>query len=126
MSATGRPTDIAAGLPPSDGLGLPLAYCPKCGGVMASRDPACPHCGYDFLPANLTRSRNAAFSQAGDIVLIIAAAVAGLGCVLLLIGSIMAIAEGQLGPAVAILMFAVVMLAHVIVFMRVQRLEQPP
>ncbi len=121
-----KPTDIAEGLPPPSGPTQPPAYCPKCNGQMGSADPRCPHCGYDFPLREPKRPLFAGFSLFADVVLILGAVIAGLGFVAALVAACLALAGGQPGSALPMLMLAILLLALVIVFMRVQRLEPPP
>ena len=116
-------TDFAAGPPseptPKPGLTL-LAFCPKCGGKVSTMAKECLHCGYDFP---MLRSKDITFSFYADLVLIIAAGITALGCVGACVWVIVALVNGQPGMSLLASVWAVVLLALTIVFLRVQRFE---
>jgi hypothetical protein len=118
-----KPTGIAEGPPPASTPKTAMAFCPKCNGAMAVSDPVCPNCVYDFPFGGVERGPGLVFSRFADAILIIAAAITSLGCVPTIVGTVLAAATGQLGLALFLLMFALVLLALVVVFLRAQQVE---
>ncbi len=116
-------TDIAEGPPPTSMPNAATAFCPECNDAMAPNEPLCPHCGYDFPFGGEERGPGIAFSRFADIVLIIAAAITSLATIACILGAVMALVGGQPGSSLFLLFLGCILLAHTIVFLRVQRLE---
>ena len=121
-----RPTDIAAGPPPSGGPNSRLAYCPGCGETVNSSIPICPHCGYDFPLGRVKRSRGPVFSVVADVVLIAGAAIATLGSAITIGVATVMLSRGEFSLSFLALLSAVVLAAAAIAFLRVQQVEPPP
>ncbi len=100
-----------------------MAFCPKCSGVMDTAAVACPHCGYAFPPADPNPRDGLAYSPLANLALIVGILAAGLGCVVAVIGTIIALVTGQWGTALVVGPLAFFLqLAMLVVFMRVQRI----
>ena len=74
-----------------------MAFCPKCNGVMEAREIVCPHCGYDFPPEpSITQiKRGIEYSALADIALGIGAVAASFVCIGSVLGSLIALVQGQ-------------------------------
>jgi uncharacterized paraquat-inducible protein A len=59
-----------------------MSRCPKCGGEMAARDVACPHCGYDFPEMPAQRAPGFAYSGLAYLVLAVGIVAVALGVIL--------------------------------------------
>lgn len=62
-----------------------MAICPSCRGEMKTLDVVCPHCGYDFPPAEPPasaefRREGIEYSAIADVALLISALSAAFGC----------------------------------------------
>ncbi len=102
-----------------------MKYCPKCKGDMFDRDAVCPHCGYDFPPEpdSAAERSGIAYSVWAEIALMVGAVAAGLFCLLCVVGSVLAIFQGEFirGLFIAPLCFFL-SLAMLVVFLRIQKL----
>ena len=98
-----------------------MAYCPQCNGVLDARAVACPQCGYDFPPP-AEPSRGLAYSRLADVALFVGMVVAGLGAAASVVGSVVAMLNGEwlIGLVICPLTFFL-KLALLVVFVRVQR-----
>ncbi len=91
-----------------------MARCTNCGGEMGQTEPVCPHCGYDFPPRSERSERKGlVYSPMADFALLIGQVVAGLACVLALVGCARSVLQGEWvdafirGPIAVILLLAV-------------------
>jgi predicted RNA-binding Zn-ribbon protein involved in translation (DUF1610 family) len=102
------------------------AFCPKCGQAMATMASECRSCGYDFPMAGANRSvRRSAFahSRLSDLALLGGTIGAGIGCLIIAVGSIAALVQGNLANGLVIGPLAFLLLAGVLgVFLRIQEL----
>lgn len=101
-----------------------MAFCPKCKGEMETTAIVCPHCGYDF-PSTDTRihpdKQGLAYTTLADFALIISTAVAGFGCVMALLLSVLALFHWEfLNGLVLFPMAFILQLGMLVVFLRVQ------
>ena len=102
-----------------------MAYCPKCRGEMQATDPACPHCGYDYVvtaaPTSSARE-GFAFSPLADLALIVSSIAAALGAFIAAYFTIAMLVTGDwyqglvVGPITFFLLLGVF-----VVFLRVQQ-----
>jgi hypothetical protein len=79
-----------------------MAFCPNCQGVLEAAAVACPHCGYAFPPGNLDPRSSIAYSWLADLALVVGIVAAGLGCVVAVIASVVALMNGQWGTALVV------------------------
>lgn len=101
-----------------------MAFCPKCKGEMGATEIVCPHCGYDFPSPDLyaSNSQNGiAYSRLADIALVISMISAGLGCVVAVVATVIALLHGQLFGALVVGPIAFFLqLGMLVVFLRIQ------
>ena len=118
-----KPSDFAEGPPPAGTSKTATAFCPKCNGAMAPNEPLCPHCGYDFPFGGVDRGPGFVLSRVADIILIIAAGITGIASVVCVAGAVATLVNGEPWASMLLLLWAFVLLALAIVFLRVQRFE---
>jgi hypothetical protein len=103
-----------------------MAFCTRCKSEIDALAAFCPKCGWDFAedPQHGVQrgiGSTFAYSSLADVALVIGQVAAGSGCVVALVGSILALASGNWfiallpGPIVFF-----VLLAVLVVFLRVQ------
>src|SRR5450755_3124996 len=99
-----------------------MAFCPKCNGVMDTTAIVCPHCGYDFAPAQW-RDFDFAHSPLANFALVFGAVASGLGCAACVIASVIALVNGQwVAALIGCPLAFIYQLAMLVVFLRVQRI----
>ena len=100
-----------------------MAYCPKCQGEIAANEVKCAKCGYDFPPTVETDERQGlAYSTFAEICLVIGAALAAIFAILQLVGSVVAVAHGELYSG--LVERPVIAIASFIVFIAMEKLRR--
>ena len=104
-----------------------MAFCLKCKGEMPTTAIECPHCGYDSSESYQREPDPAgfAYSRLADVALVVASLVAGLGCVLSVYFSFVALCIERERDWVTGLVYCPIaflyQFAMLVVFIRIQR-----
>ena len=104
-----------------------MAYCPECSGEIGAYDAKCSHCGYDFpIMEHSEEPEGLAYSNLGDLALIIGQIAAALGCVLsVIIGFFMLFMGNFFAGFIICPLSFFLQLAQFVVFVRVQNMPKP-
>jgi hypothetical protein len=106
-----------------------MAFCTRCKGEIDPLAVECPRCGWDFAenpgpPVHRGLGSTFVYSPLAEAALVVGQLVAGLGCVLALGGTIVALISGNwLAALVQGPLTFFVLLALLVVFLRVQDLR---